>query len=90
MYSAPIRLNYTQPYCELVPFMTYPVINEQTVINLLKQQMCVDKYVVSLQFLYNLTYLLFIFFPDLTIFQQIIFVKTRSLGFTWMNMVMFL
>lgn len=39
LYSAPTRLNYTQPYCELVPFMTYPVINEQTVINLLKQQM---------------------------------------------------
>uniref|UniRef100_A0A2H8THF0 La-related protein 1 n=1 Tax=Melanaphis sacchari TaxID=742174 RepID=A0A2H8THF0_9HEMI len=38
LYSGPSRLNYTQPYCELVPFMTYPVINEQTVINLLKQQ----------------------------------------------------
>lgn len=43
LYSAQTRLNYTQPYCELVPFMTYPVINEQTVINLLKQQMCVVK-----------------------------------------------
>ncbi|XP_050441321.1 la-related protein 1B isoform X2 [Adelges cooleyi] len=38
LYSAPSRVNYNQPYCELVPFMTYPVINEQTVINLLKQQ----------------------------------------------------
>lgn len=44
LYSAPSRLNYTQPYCELVPFMTYPVINEQTVINLLKQQMYDVKY----------------------------------------------
>lgn len=44
LYSASSHLNYNQPYCELVPFMTYPVINEQTVVNLLKQQMCVDKY----------------------------------------------
>ncbi|XP_050532107.1 la-related protein 1B [Daktulosphaira vitifoliae] len=38
LYSAPSRMNYNQPYCELVPFVTYPVMNEQTVINLLKQQ----------------------------------------------------
>lgn len=48
LYSGPSRLNYTQPYCELVPFMTYPVINEQTVINLLKQQMYVYVYLLFL------------------------------------------
>lgn len=59
MYSGPSRLNYTQPYCELVPFMTYPVINEQTVINLLKQQMCV---IIICKLLNSMIYLFILLF----------------------------